>query len=709
MALDGTNNHEVAKNNEATTSSSAQAHQENPPAPRRKRRRWGDAAPTTASSNGMPASTAASTVTTPGAAVAATTVLDPKAKLKAMQDSIKARLEAAKKAQAAKARMIPPPAATTANVEPPRPTKRAKHYELDLSVTGPTYSKTTASSESGSKVPSTSHSNKRDHVDTTSKPTKPKNPYLAYSSKTSDGNDATKIDPSNEDEEDVLDERLVNRQQRSRKHRELKFVEPGKWQEIAQRRREKAQKIQDSGFLSGRKTSHSIQANTLGADETTQDTTNIYGPSATETETPEEEDIPLPPRWDAHPDTTMPLFLEWWDMELLPSRLRKQVAQAETRTLNQHSKAALVQNLKQTEASSAMDIDKNDDDDTMSDQKPAAVDLNPEKKDGDNDHSVLRANCWEQVALFHCKTADLVQHIVPVQSPAKTEAPLPVLPLTKKDLKRQRKLRRQEKQRELQDLQAAGLVPAPEPRLTLQNFIRVLGDQAFLDPSKYEQKVVAQIQARQAAHEQRNQERKLTKEQRTAKVTAKLQAKVDKATQSGQIHVALFYVKNMSHPYHRTKVDLNAQQWLITGGVLECPIASCVIVEGSPQAIQKYIRLMTVRMNWVSGPDGATSLEEMDDEVQDDGSTAVSHKFDPTNRCELVWQGMVVKRHFSHFSFQSTETPEQCRKILRQKGLAHYWDQVMNVANSGNQNKSVALKLAPSGNPTQSQDPSSGS
>jgi U4/U6 small nuclear ribonucleoprotein PRP3 len=277
-------------------------------------------------------------------------------------------------------------------------------------------------------------------------------------------------------------------------------------------------------------------------------------------------------------------------------------------------------------------------------------------------------------------------------------------------LKRQRKLRRSEKQGELQDLQAAGLIPAPEPRLTLQNFIKVLGDQAFLDPSKYEQKVVAQIQARQSAHEQRNLERKLTKEQRAQKVDSKLQNQVDGAVAKAQVHVALFFVKNTSHAYHRTKLDLNARQWKITGGVLECPATatfpvSCVICEGSAQAIHKYIRLLTVRMNWTSGPDGDEEdddddnamEEELDNEETNQQQVQQPHKFDPTNRCILIWQGMATKRNFPHFSFQTVDAPEQCRKILKQKGLAHYWDQVMQVAqqNSGDATTTnMVLKLA---------------
>ena len=70
---------------------------------------------------------------------------------------------------------------------------------------------------------------------------------------------------------------------------------------------------------------------------------------------------------------------------------------------------------------------------------------------------------------------------------------------------------------------------------------------------------------------------------------------------SDSVSIALFLVQDMSHRYHRTKVDLNAQQLFITGGVLECqsnPKLALIIAEGDAKAIKKYIRLMTVRMKW---------------------------------------------------------------------------------------------------------------
>jgi len=315
----------------------------------------------------------------------------------------------------------------------------------------------------------------------------------------------------------------------------------------------------------------------------------------------------------------------------------------------------------------------------------------------------LITNCLKEASIQHCKTYSLIQHPIPVKPPnAPKDAPAPTLHLTKKEMKRQRKLRRAEKQRELQDLQAAGLIPAPEPKLTLSNFMRVLGDQAVMDPSKMELKVTEQIQARKLKHEKMNLDRKLTKEQRSEKRERKLNEDTSEA-----VSVALFLVKDMSHRYHRTKVDLNAQQNKITGGVLECenPKMCLVISEGGPKAIKRYTRLMTCRMKWKG--EGMLDIAESDDDSDGDhnvnGNDGIHNggddqeeklqpqKFNPDNSCELVWTGMAPKRMFRTFVFQACETSDDARRVLEAKGVAHFWDQVVAHASGSGDNFNFKL------------------
>ncbi|KAG7351881.1 pre-mRNA processing factor 3 PRP3 [Nitzschia inconspicua] len=725
-------------NNNPRDNSNDQHNNESSKQERKRKRRWGDAAAAskpTSESSIVAVAAAATTATTPSVLpVAPSGPLDSKAKALALKASVAARL-AALKAKTGASSGIPPMAnvASSSLKRPPppsthdnniataatvtstsRPVKRAKIYDLDMTVTGPTFRSATTG------------------------PPKPKiNPYLAHRQQQQqklptkdDETQRTGIQPvesishsallvkasttdtinknqATEEDNDYVDARLehATSSKSRRQRRELSFVEPGTFVEIAERKRQRALNAESAGFVSGRKAGQFVQSTSIM-------TQNYYG--TTDILDAVTDLGLLPPRPEAGDDyktttgssssaskhPSMPLVVEWWDMELLPSKLKKQVANLEGKVLSKEAQSQMQHLSTKTTNNNTDHNDPNHENDASADDNndltPAIRTLiSPEAE-------LLRAKCMEQASLSYSKTAELIQHIVPIRPPhAKKDGPEaePVLYLTKKELKRQRKRQREAKQRELQDLQAAGLIPAPEPRLTLQNFIRVLGDQAYVDPSQMEQKVMEQMQARQRAHLERNEARKLTKEQKAEK----LRRKYEEDTSSTGVHVALFYVKNLSHPYHRTKVDLNAQQFNITGGVVECqsPQVACVIVEGGPKAIKKYTRLMLVRMKW-KGPDNEDDGDDLDEEEEDDDEQAegnnqegvVRHKFDKENKCELVWTGMATKRFFKGFVFQACETSDQARKILRSKGVGHYWDQVL--AQASGRGESMHLKLADS-------------
>lgn len=556
---------------------------------------------------------------------------DAKSKALALKESVAARL-AALKAKKAGGSVLPASVAEKRafstisqlekNEEEQPSSKKARNYELDMTVTGPTFKP---------KVPIM----------------KPKiNPYLAHLEEESKEDDLEGVDP-----------RLLRASKPRQRHKQMHFIEPGTFIEIGERKRQKASNALQSGFASGRKTGTYVHAAGMA---------DTYGPGGDRLE--DYELGILAPRADCGDPDQMPLVMEWWDTEMLPFKLRKQVQTQESEALLKNSK----KQLKQLGAKTTLADGEDKGDETIT--------------------LGLAASCFDQAALSYCKTAGLVQHIIPIGAKLKQEEEIkaPTLFLTKRELKRQRKLRRAEKQRELQDMQAAGLIPAPEPKLTLSNFIRVLGDQAYLDPSQMEQKVNEQVQARQKAHMDRNDANKLTKEQRAEKLARKLHEDT-----SGGVSVAIFYVKDMSHTYHRTKIDLNAQQNGISGGTLECqnPSLACVICEGGPKAIKRYTRLMLVRMKW-KGPDDED--DDDDDGGNDEGATEegapLKQKFNPDNKCELVWTGMSRKRLFKGFQFQVCDTSDTARKVLANKGVGHYWDQVM--AHASGRGETFHLKLA---------------
>ena len=679
---------------------------------RRKKRRWGEAA----ANDDNPKSTDVKKTAT-GTKGGAAAPIDAKSKALALQASIAARLAALKASKAATASgggTVAAAAANNATKKRPleaskssahttaastngsnndngnRPQKKAKVYDLDMSITTPQFKKKEMQKEEEKK--------KKKKI----------NPYLAHLEQNDNNNDTKDAQGSSNttatsDGEEILDNRLGQLKGGKNKiakqrlaNKKINFVEPGTYIEKAKKKHLSHINAIQSGYRSGRKQGTYIEATAMatvveGEENATTGKDDYYG-------TNENQDArSLVPRVDAiytshgsggggTKDTNgvvpipIPLVMEWWDIPLLPKQLRKDVVAKEGEVVMKNTKQKLMNafqhNKKKNESKDGEECKDSGDNDA--------------NKTKSNELDTLRQKCFITASITNSKTHQLVQHPKPVIPPSMQnlpEKPKAVLHLTKKELKRQRKLRRAEKQREIQDLQSVGLLPKPEPKLTLSNYMRVLGTQAVLDPSMMEQKVQEQIQARKNKHEKMNLDRKMkAKEIRDQKKDEEAKSGgVQAATES--VSVALFLVQDMSHRYHRTKVDLNAQQWNITGGVLECqsdPQLALIIAEGDSKAIKKYIRLMTVRMKW-KGENFANDDDEEDDDVEmgENGEELPKkQKFNPNNSCELVWTGMAAKRMFRSFIFQSSPTSDHARKVLEAKGVAHFWDQVL-VHHSG--------------------------
>ncbi|EJK64124.1 hypothetical protein THAOC_15172, partial [Thalassiosira oceanica] len=575
-------------------------------------------------------------------------------------------------------------------------------------------------------------------------------PYLAHAEADDGGGDPkdgkgrgrrkSKKDGGGE-EAVLLDSRLAGGHVAKTRHRSrpINFVAPGTYVALGEKKREAAARAEESGYLSGRKAGNVVRSVGMGgaeaeaenniadnlAEGTTEGGGGHYGaaeagrllpdlfPARADAPEVELEDHALKKKIltsigdvdlelndeavaaasEAASGGLMPYAMEWWDAELLPSRLRKELAAEEGRSLALRTKNKLGGGQRARKST-----EEEDGAGTAAERHAARA----------GRRSDLADRCYRHASLGHSRTSSLVQHPVPVLTPAQRAAlaaareRAPTLHLTRAERKRHRKLRRAERLREQQDLQAAGLVPPPEPRLTLSNYMKVLGDQAVLDPSKMESRVMEQIQARKMKHEKMNADRKLTREQRAAKHRRKLA----EDTSTG-VHVALFWVADMGHPYHRAKVDLNAGQNSITGGVLECAEAvngtrvNLVVAEGQGEGDQA-VRQADDREDEVEGGGllrgrrgrgggrggtrgvnaGEEDFERLDDvdgppADGDDGDGEEKkerRRFNPDNECRLVWTGMAMKRSFASFMFQSAATPTLARRVMEAKGVPHYWD-----------------------------------
>lgn len=89
-------------------------------------------------------------------------------------------------------------------------------------------------------------------------------------------------------------------------------------------------------------------------------------------------------------------------------------------------------------------------------------------------------------------------------------------------MKKLRSQRRQQREKEKQELIRQGLLEPPKPKVKISNMMRVLAEEAAADPTAIEKEVRKAMEERQQAHEDRNLARKLTPAERKDKKLKKL-------------------------------------------------------------------------------------------------------------------------------------------------------------------------------------------
>jgi U4/U6 small nuclear ribonucleoprotein PRP3 len=259
-----------------------------------------------------------------------------------------------------------------------------------------------------------------------------------------------------------------------------------------------------------------------------------------------------------------------------------------------------------------------------------------------------------------------IQNPVPIPPPTVTNAPPPrPIMMTPKEMAKARRLRRAEEQKDLRGKRLLGLLPPEPPKIKLSNMMKVLTSEAIQDPTAVERRVRREIEARKEKHEQDNEARKLTKEQRHQKDSERRVADVAKTG----LHCCLFRVENLGNPSHRFKVNKTAQQLELTGIIIHHPKTNIVVVEGGLQAIKKYKRLLTVRINWTDNSRNATiregNREMLGDQPEPEDLSG--------NRCELVWEGELRTRNFKTWIGEREASNDADARRFLGKNAENFW------------------------------------
>lgn len=263
------------------------------------------------------------------------------------------------------------------------------------------------------------------------------------------------------------------------------------------------------------------------------------------------------------------------------------------------------------------------------------------------------------------KITPYIEHPVAIKITAEKEATeAPMMHLTPKERKKLRRLKRQERTQEIRDKIKMGILLPPPPKVKMSNLMRVLGDEAIADPSTVERKVRNQVEQRRKEHEQRNESRKLPAEERKQKKKQRWMAENEPTTQ-----VLVFKIKDLENKRHLFKIDMNAQQFHLTGCCITCKgVANIVIVEGGPRAVKRYRKLMMRRIKWTE--DQTKDDDDGDDSDDEDNVTAPKLN----DHCVLIWEGVVKQRNFKNWKVTHARSEQEARKTLADRGSEHYWE-----------------------------------
>ncbi|KAI9663302.1 MAG: U4/U6-U5 snRNP complex subunit prp3 [Alyxoria varia] len=282
-----------------------------------------------------------------------------------------------------------------------------------------------------------------------------------------------------------------------------------------------------------------------------------------------------------------------------------------------------------------------------------------------------------------------------IQHPVRLEPPQEGLAFQQKPMyltkEEQKKMRRQKRMEDLKERQAKvrlGLEPPEPPKIKKSNLMRVLGEEAVKDPTAVEARVNREIAERHEKHEQDNETRKLTKDQRHEKDAANMERDAAKG-----LVQAVYRVGSLAYGKHRAKIDMNAKQFAdLTGLMLTNPRCCLVIVEAGQKTSAFMKKLMTRRLDWeeIAPPNNPGRVKSDDaggkDVKKDEPPPKWLEPYDESgnlkdltgNGCALLWEGDIKARSFKRWAIKDCETDGSARQTLERNHLENVWQLARN-------------------------------
>lgn len=221
--------------------------------------------------------------------------------------------------------------------------------------------------------------------------------------------------------------------------------------------------------------------------------------------------------------------------------------------------------------------------------------------------------------------------------------------LTKTEKKKIYRINKNKKNEEIRNKQKLGLIKPPKARLTYNNYLRVLANEALTDPTSAEKKIKQAYKERFMKMIKLNKESMLTKQEKADKFKRKLEIDFKKKPVS-----ILFILLNPSIQ-QLYKVKINSKQLMLTGFLLKYEIVEessvnkyIFYLEGGGKSIERIKNLLKNRIKWT---------------INDDSDV------NKLNMYSLLWEGNLKGRQFRSLIYKRIKNKDRSLNFLKNKGL----------------------------------------
>ena len=214
---------------------------------------------------------------------------------------------------------------------------------------------------------------------------------------------------------------------------------------------------------------------------------------------------------------------------------------------------------------------------------------------------------------------------------------------TRDEARRSKRERKLAAQKEIQEKIKYGLVPPPEPKLKLSNFMSVLKEEAIRDPTKVELIVRKAIDQRNKKHQKHNLKRKLAKLSNKEKRRRKSIKDMNK-----RAFLSVYRIPDLSNFENQYKINTNARKFFLKGFCIVPAkflkdLCGVVLTIAGEKFTKKFEKLLIQRIKWAqcgSVQDNQDSLQDADHsdddfDFLDAGDAPKGKRYQTPNTCSL--------------------------------------------------------------------------